>query len=164
MTPESAPPFVRRRRGRASSSSPSSEFTARRSPRGRGRTSKSSSGVAIGAPSERNGERLRQAISYQPAVLDASEMSFSIKEAEACRHLVALALQEDLGAAGDLTSQAVIPPDLQASATFVARAPGVLAGLPAVEHVVHAVDARLSLQALKTDGDPVSSGDRIASI
>ena len=37
---------------------------------------------------------------------------FSAAETDACRRLVDLALEEDLGADGDLTSQAVIPPDL----------------------------------------------------
>src|SRR5262245_61949293 len=91
-------------------------------------------------------------------------MSFSTEEAEACRRLVALALEEDLGTAGDLTSQAVIPEELQAGATFVARSAGVLAGLPAAEQVVHAVDRRLGLQALKTDGMRLAAGERIATL
>jgi len=68
------------------------------------------------------------------------------------------------GAAGDLTSLAVIPEDLLAGAMFVARAAGVLAGLPAVAQIVRALDSRLRLQALKADGDRLSPGDRIATV
>src|SRR5437764_3285 len=47
-------------------------------------------------------------------------------ETAAARRLIDLALAEDLGAAGDRTSQATIPPDLPGRAAFVARAPGVV--------------------------------------
>ncbi len=91
-------------------------------------------------------------------------MAFSVEELAACRRLVSLALEEDLGASGDLTSQAVIPLDLQASATFVARAPGVLAGIQALEEVARAVDTRLMVHAIKADGDRLVPGDRFATI
>ena len=43
--------------------------------------------------------------------------------------LVRQALVEDLGRAGDITSDALIPDNLVAEAKFVARQPGTLAGL-----------------------------------
>ena len=46
---------------------------------------------------------------------------FTAAEATACRRLLDLALEEDLGANGDLTSQAVIPPQLPGWAALVAR-------------------------------------------
>ena len=58
---------------------------------------------------------------------------FTAAEADACRRLLDLALQEDLGANGDLTSQAVIPADLPGRAALVARSAGVVAGLPAAQ-------------------------------
>ena len=66
-------------------------------------------------------------------------MSFTPSETIACRRLVELALQEDVGA-GDLTSQAVIPPTLEGRAVFVARAAGVPAGLPAAALVFATLD------------------------
>ena len=45
---------------------------------------------------------------------------------------VTRALAEDLGRAGDVTSIATIPEDLQARAEVVARSDGVIAGLPLV--------------------------------
>src|SRR5690606_37496213 len=54
---------------------------------------------------------------------------FSPSETEAARALIALALREDLGTGGDLTSQALIPAGLTGKAAFVSRRDGVIAGL-----------------------------------
>jgi nicotinate-nucleotide pyrophosphorylase (carboxylating) len=89
---------------------------------------------------------------------------FTPAEVEACRQLVELALAEDLDDAGDRTSQAVIPPHLPGRAEFVARAPGVLAGLPAAEMVLSEVDPHLHWQPLLEDGSSLKPGDRIARI
>jgi nicotinate-nucleotide pyrophosphorylase (carboxylating) len=91
-------------------------------------------------------------------------MSFDPREAAACRRLVELALEEDLDTAGDLTSQAVIPVDLPGRAVFVARAPGVLAGLPAVALVLEAVDPSLTLEVLAVDGTWVEPGRPLATV
>ncbi len=89
---------------------------------------------------------------------------FTHAEAAACRRLVEWALAEDLGKEGDLTSQAVIPAHLKGSAVLVARTPGVLAGLPAVEIVLTGVDGQLGLQRHHEDGDLLAAGDNIATI
>ncbi|MFL5341915.1 MAG: carboxylating nicotinate-nucleotide diphosphorylase [Gemmataceae bacterium] len=89
---------------------------------------------------------------------------FTDAEARACRRLVQLAASEDLGLAGDLTTDAFIPADQAGAATFVARRDGVLAGLPAVEIVVELFDLRLKLTPLKDDGDRLAAGDRIATV
>jgi nicotinate-nucleotide pyrophosphorylase (carboxylating) len=92
-------------------------------------------------------------------------MGFTAEETQACRRLVEMALEEDLGSAGDLTSKAVIPADLQGRAVFVARAAGVVAGLPAVELVLQTVHTPLlKLQPLVPDGTRVAPGDRLAVV
>ncbi|HMC90761.1 MAG TPA: carboxylating nicotinate-nucleotide diphosphorylase [Gemmataceae bacterium] len=92
-------------------------------------------------------------------------MGFTPEETLACRRLVEMALEEDLGTTGDLTSKAVIPADLQGRAAFVARAAGVLAGLPAVELVLQTVHTPLlKLQSLVPDGTRVAPGDRLAVV
>ena len=91
-------------------------------------------------------------------------MAFSAEETAACRRLIALALEEDLGVTGDITRQAVIPKDLQAHTVFVARAAGVLAGLPAALLVAEAVDPALKLQPLMADGSRVAAGAAIAAL
>jgi nicotinate-nucleotide pyrophosphorylase (carboxylating) len=89
---------------------------------------------------------------------------FTSAEKDACARLVELALQEDLGPAGDLTSQAVIPADLQGRAVFVARAPGVVAALPAAALVFGAVGRGLAFAPLCRDGTAVQGGDRLATV
>lgn len=90
--------------------------------------------------------------------------SFSVAETAACRALVDLALREDLGEAGDLTTSAFIPIDLGGAATFIARAPGVLAGLPAAHLVVQTVDPALEFAVHLDDGSALQRGDRIATL
>jgi nicotinate-nucleotide pyrophosphorylase (carboxylating) len=91
-------------------------------------------------------------------------MSFSPAEAAACRRLVELALAEDLGDAGDRTSLATIPADKIARAAFIARAPGVIAGLPAAAMVCHVVDPKLTFIPDITDGTAVEKGFRLAVV
>jgi nicotinate-nucleotide pyrophosphorylase (carboxylating) len=90
-------------------------------------------------------------------------MSFTPSETIACRRLVELALQEDVGA-GDLTSQAVIPSTLEGRAVLVARAAGVLAGLPAAALVFTTLDPRVQSEPLLRDGDSVQPGSRLAQV
>jgi nicotinate-nucleotide pyrophosphorylase (carboxylating) len=87
---------------------------------------------------------------------------FSPEEQRACRRLVDLALAEDLGERGDVTSRAVIPDDLQGSAVFLAKAAGVIAGLPAAELVMNTVDSQIRFDPLKRDGERLVPGDRLA--
>ena len=78
--------------------------------------------------------------------------------------LVRAALLEDLGRAGDLTSDAIIPADAMARAVLQAREPGVVAGLDLAETAFRLIDARLSFEVLKGDGERVAPGDDIAVV
>ena len=89
---------------------------------------------------------------------------FTAAEATACRRLLDLALEEDLGANGDLTSQAVIPPELPGRAALVARAAGVVAGLPAAEMTFSIIDPQLSFQTTIPDGSAVAPGAVLAVV
>jgi nicotinate-nucleotide pyrophosphorylase (carboxylating) len=75
---------------------------------------------------------------------------------------VTRALAEDLGATGDVTSAASIPPSLRGGATIVSRADGVIAGLPVAEIVARR--AGLVLAPLVADGARIAPGTRIATI
>lgn len=94
--------------------------------------------------------------------------AFSPAEAAACHHLIYLALREDLGgepsARGDVTSLALIPPDHEGRAVFVARSPGVIAGLPAAALVCGAVGRQLVWEAHVEDGARVQAGTRLATV
>ncbi|GHG84538.1 carboxylating nicotinate-nucleotide diphosphorylase [Comamonas sp. JC664] len=69
--------------------------------------------------------------------------------------LIALALDEDLGAAGDVTSQALIPPDYEGSAELVAKEQLVLAGLDAFVRVFKTVDPNVEVELLRRDGQEI---------
>jgi nicotinate-nucleotide pyrophosphorylase (carboxylating) len=88
----------------------------------------------------------------------------TLTELEACRHLVRLALREDLADSGDVTSEAVIPATLPGRAAFVARGPGVVAGLTAAAEVCASVDPRLDFHPLFSDGARVAANDRLATL
>lgn len=77
---------------------------------------------------------------------------------------VRVALLEDLGLAGDITSMAVIPADHRSQLVMVARSPGVLAGLDAAELAFQLVDPSISFVRQKGDGSAVKPGDVIATI
>ncbi|MHB9024644.1 MAG: carboxylating nicotinate-nucleotide diphosphorylase [Armatimonadota bacterium] len=77
--------------------------------------------------------------------------------------LIDLALAEDIGT-GDITSETTIPLDRQGQGTLMAKASGILAGLPVVALVLAAVDARLSLTPLVADGMQISPKERLADI
>ena len=68
------------------------------------------------------------------------------------------ALLEDLGDTGDITSAATIPRHASATATFSARKPGVLAGLPLAEATFREVDASVSFESVLHDGDRIAAG------
>src|SRR5262245_24193595 len=91
-------------------------------------------------------------------------LSLTRAEAAACQELIALALREDLGELGDITTLAFIPVESTGRAAFVARSPGVLAGLLAVESVFRAVDVGLKLSPLREDGAILNRGDRLAVV
>ena len=78
--------------------------------------------------------------------------------------LVASALREDLGRAGDITSAAVIPADARVRAAFVAREDGVVAGLDCAALAFSLLDPAITVEIAKRDGARVSPGDRIATV
>ncbi len=90
--------------------------------------------------------------------------TFSPDEATACRRLIDLALAEDLGSTGDRTSLATIPAETQSKAAFVARSPGVIAGIPAAAMVCQAIDPSLTFTAAVADGTRTEHGTRLATI
>ncbi len=79
--------------------------------------------------------------------------------------LIDLALNEDLGEAGDVTTHSVVPETATARAVLRCKEPGmVLAGIGVAERVFRKVDPCLAFTALKSDGDRVEPGDLLAEI
>lgn len=71
---------------------------------------------------------------------------------------VKAALLEDWGRAGDVTSQATIPADAQATAVIASRKPGVLAGLALAESSFRQTDARVRFETVLQDGARLEKG------
>lgn len=77
---------------------------------------------------------------------------------------VRTALLEDLGRAGDVTSQATLPTGAQAEGVIRARRPGTIAGLPLAARTFHLIGDHLAFAANVRDGTRVEPGDVVARI
>ncbi len=77
---------------------------------------------------------------------------------------VRAALLEDLGRAGDLTTDSIIGPDAVATVQLVSRDRGVLAGLPLARLAWELVDARIECDAHLADGARLEPGSVIATV
>ncbi len=78
--------------------------------------------------------------------------------------LITLALAEDLGDAGDVTSLSTIPAERRGRASFVVRTPGVVAGLPVVALVLAQLHAAVTLTPHAADGVHAERGTRLATV
>lgn len=74
------------------------------------------------------------------------------------------ALAEDLGRAGDITSQATIPADRTATCVMAARKSGTIAGLPLAREAFRQFDPSVRFEALVEDGAVVEAGAAIARV
>ena len=95
-----------------------------------------------------------------------SDLAFPVEEA---RQVVGRALDEDLDSGTDVTTVATIPATQESVSHVVARADGVVAGLPVVRLVLDAVHGRLHTGAVAVevhaaDGDRVARGDHLATL
>ncbi|WP_374654194.1 carboxylating nicotinate-nucleotide diphosphorylase [Phenylobacterium sp.] len=78
--------------------------------------------------------------------------------------VVAAALAEDLGRAGDVTAQACIDADARLAATFGVRQSGTVAGLACARLAVLALDPSARFEVLAADGDRVEAGEVLARV
>ncbi len=78
--------------------------------------------------------------------------------------LVRAALHEDLGRAGDVTSEAVVPSETQAAGALVTRQAGVIAGLALAELAFRLVDPAIRFTVERPDGTRAAPGETIARI
>jgi nicotinate-nucleotide pyrophosphorylase (carboxylating) len=77
---------------------------------------------------------------------------------------VAAALAEDLSLAGDITTQATIPPGTSPSAVIAARKPGVVAGIQLAEAAFRTLDPAVTFEVQVGDGERVAASGVIARI
>ncbi len=78
--------------------------------------------------------------------------------------LLRAALAEDLGAAGDITTNATIPHDQVSTGHIVARAAGTIAGLGVATRAFTLFDPDVDVELLASDGDAVAAGSVLASV
>ena len=78
--------------------------------------------------------------------------------------LIALALEEDLGEMGDVTTNSVIPADLTTHAVFLAKEDLICAGLPVAERLFHTLDSTLRWEPLVQEGDFCPKGTLMAKV
>ena len=78
--------------------------------------------------------------------------------------LIALALEEDLGEVGDVTTNSVIPEDLVTDAVFLAKEDLICAGLPVAERLFLALDSSLQWEPLVREGEFCPKGTLMAKV
>jgi nicotinate-nucleotide pyrophosphorylase (carboxylating) len=77
--------------------------------------------------------------------------------------IIDLALEEDTSY-GDITSEALIPPDLTGKASVLVKEMGILAGIGVMGRVFLRLDPSLEVDILTKDGTPVKPGDIVAKV
>jgi nicotinate-nucleotide pyrophosphorylase (carboxylating) len=93
-----------------------------------------------------------------------SPHSFGEPERKNAEALIRMALAEDLDDAGDLTTSLVVPSRARGSAQFVARRPGVVAGLPVVAMLLDLFELGEGWRPRRADGDRIEAGDVLGEI
>ena len=73
------------------------------------------------------------------------------------------ALTEDVGQ-GDVTTQAIVPPAQMMHGRFLAKAPGIIAGLDVACQTFKLLDAHVQFQAQADEGEHVSPGQVVATL
>ncbi len=74
------------------------------------------------------------------------------------------ALEEDLGAAGDVTTRALFPAPRAASARILARSAAVVAGIPVAVAVFRRLDPEAQARAAVDEGDEVEAGTELVAV
>lgn len=77
--------------------------------------------------------------------------------------IIRTALQEDIGP-GDVTTEALVDEHHESTAVFIAKQPGVIAGLPVAERVFCLLDANVRLERLVAEGDEVTAHTAVARV
>lgn len=84
-------------------------------------------------------------------------------EPDQYRDIVRLALAEDVGA-GDITTDATVPPQQQARGVFLMKEDGVVAGLDVAFEVFRQIDPAVRATPRKRDGDACRPSEEIAEV
>lgn len=78
--------------------------------------------------------------------------------------LLRRALREDLGRAGDLTTDAIVPASARAQARLVARSAGCVAGLAIATRAFTLLDPTVEIDVAAADGETAAAGATLATL
>ena len=78
--------------------------------------------------------------------------------------VVRVALLEDLGRAGDITTMSVVPADARVAGMIAARQAGVIAGLDGALLAFRLVDPAVQITVQTPDGSRIAAGQRVAAV
>ncbi len=91
-------------------------------------------------------------------------MTAKSKSEPQSERIVRLALAEDLGEAGDITSRAIIDAGAAGAGRIVAGEPCTISGIEAAAEVCRQVDSRLAWLPLVNDGGSIAAGAEVARL
>jgi nicotinate-nucleotide pyrophosphorylase (carboxylating) len=94
---------------------------------------------------------------------DLKDTSFHIPSQPKIQQIIEQALQEDIGP-GDVTTDCIIPPDLNFKGEFIAKSEGLLAGLEVTRLCFQQQDKRIMFNTSLHDGERVSRDKIFARI
>ncbi len=94
----------------------------------------------------------------KPSELPTKEIDFAL-----IKPIIDFALREDIGS-GDITTNSIIPLDLQTTATMTAKTTGVIAGNTVAEYIFKILDPNCSVEVFIRDGQPAKNGETILKI
>ncbi len=124
--------------------------------------------VAAPLPARREPDAWDRPRPQDTSPVDAAPTQLGAVDAEALdaarRAAVSLALAEDLGEDGDVTTAATVSPAASGTADVVARADGVLAGSAVLDEVFAQVDPRVEVRRLVDDGERVVRDQVVATV
>lgn len=80
------------------------------------------------------------------------------------KKIVAIALKEDLGEEGDITSRSILAEKIKARAEILSGSKGVVVGIPLAQEVFRQVDSGLVFERLVEEGERIEIGTVIARI
>jgi len=95
---------------------------------------------------------------------DFDAIAWNDQTIDDCRHLIRLAVREDLDRGIDLTTLALVTDTARGCAHVVVRGNGVIAGLLAAELAIEEMHVDVAWHPLAADGDAVTPGTRVARL
>lgn len=96
--------------------------------------------------------------------VEFNQMSWTPELVDDCRHLIRLAVREDLDSGYDWTTVSLVPREALAAANVVARQDGVVCGLAVAELVLDEMDIEAEFAARVADGTVVKKGEILATL